>query len=187
MVLINSSIENISGSGILALGADLEAINLLVDNCGDFLVAHLGGGYENYFHCTLSNSNTDFFRQDPSVVFTDNFQQDGFQLNTDLTLNVVNSILWGNLEEELFISTRPESMSELFIGNSILKTELSLAINDNQINTDPKFIDPIKYNFRLDTLSPAKDAGIDIGVPVDQDGQPRDAQPDIGAYERIEN
>ena len=51
---------------------------------------------------------------------------------------------------------------------------------------DPEFMDPARYNYRLDTLSPAKDHGVFIGVGHDLDGNSRDALPDMGAYERIE-
>jgi hypothetical protein len=57
---------------------------------------------------------------------------------------------------------------------------------------DPKFVDPyVKYNFELDTLSPAKDSGkAAIGrlVPFDLKGRDRllDKGPDLGALERQE-
>jgi hypothetical protein len=57
---------------------------------------------------------------------------------------------------------------------------------------DPKFVDPfVKYNYELDTLSPAKDAGkAAIGrlVPTDLKGRDRllDQGPDLGALERQE-
>ena len=59
---------------------------------------------------------------------------------------------------------------------------------------DPRFVnpDPRYSNFRLDTLSPAKDAALpDIAVqyPMDLLGVSRlgTLGPDMGAYERVEN
>ena len=56
----------------------------------------------------------------------------------------------------------------------------------------PKFVDPYKkYNFELDTLSPAKDAANKVVsklYPADIKGRDRffDGAPDIGAFERQE-
>ena len=67
----------------------------------------------------------------------------------------------------------------------------SLIGNDrfsSNINGEnPKFMDWETYDFQLDTLSPAKDVGLDIGILLDNLGRNRNANPDIGAFERIEN
>jgi hypothetical protein len=69
----------------------------------------------------------------------------------------------------------------------LLKSTISgLDTLGNIINQDPLFIDKSRYNYRLDTLSPAKDNGIFTDITHDLDGNVRDANPDIGAYERIE-
>ncbi|MBC7125840.1 MAG: hypothetical protein H5T24_09435, partial [Bacteroidales bacterium] len=59
------------------------------------------------------------------------------------------------------------------------------------IREDPRFKDVVKWNFELDTLSPAKDIGditIATGYPVDLNGVNRlaDGKPDLGAFERVE-
>jgi hypothetical protein len=61
----------------------------------------------------------------------------------------------------------------------------------NLLTENPKFIDPKKNDFQLDTLSPAKDFGlynIAISFPVDLNNVSRldDDGPDLGAYERVE-
>jgi hypothetical protein len=66
------------------------------------------------------------------------------------------------------------------------------AINDavvkNRVNTDnPRFVDDVNWNFRLQDSSPLIDAGTtDTFTPVstDLDGKPRTGKPDIGCYER---
>jgi len=61
------------------------------------------------------------------------------------------------------------------------------SLSDNNIlNLDPKFMDVRDFDFRLDTLSPAKDKGQELMIMKDLDGNLRDNLPDIGAYERIE-
>jgi hypothetical protein len=61
----------------------------------------------------------------------------------------------------------------------------------NVANINPKFKNPFKLNFELDTLSPAKDIGllnIATMFPIDLNGNSRliDLGPDLGAFERQE-
>jgi hypothetical protein len=63
--------------------------------------------------------------------------------------------------------------------------------NQSKKHVDPRFIDYPTYNYQLDTLSPAKDAGLGAYgelVPFDLKNVSRisDSDPDLGAYERIE-
>ena len=51
-------------------------------------------------------------------------------------------------------------------------------------NVDPLFLDEQRFDLRLDSLSPAHDVGIRTEITTDLLGQPRDAAPDLGAYER---
>ena len=187
ITVYNTVIENMSASGILTIGADVLAANLLINNCAEFLTGNFGGGYHTYLHCTMANSQSDFFRQNPSVVFTDNFSQNDRSLTSELVVNIRNSIIWGDLGEELLFDLSGETNSQLAIANSVLKTRLELDINDNILNENPRFLDPGNFNHRLDTLSPAKDAGAPSDLLFDLDANPRDEKPDLGAYERIEN
>ncbi len=186
LVVSNTIIENMSASGILTIGADVFAYNVVIDNCAEFMSGNFGGGYHIYLHCTMSNANSEFFRQNSSVVFTDNFTQNNRVLISDLNLNMQNSIVWGNLDEELFFNFSEETTNSIFISNSLLRTALELDINDNILNVDPRFIAPFNFDYRLDTLSPAKDQGIQTLFNKDLDGNDRDMAPDLGAYERIE-
>ncbi|MDX1627407.1 MAG: choice-of-anchor Q domain-containing protein, partial [Fulvivirga sp.] len=101
---------------------------------------------------------------------------------------MINSILWGSLNDELLLSNAGGAGFDLNILNSILKTADNELIGESNIlNENPQFVAPREYNYALDTLSPAKDAGQEIGILLDLEGKSRDSQPDIGAFERIEN
>lgn len=203
LVIGNSTIENIGGNegiavdgglvlpgyGLLAITSDLYVYNTLINNCAINAVGNYAGGNYRYEHCTFANYSFDFFREDPSVVFSDNLVINSDQLLvSDITVDLVNSIIWGNLRDEILLSNGGEANFVLNMSNNLLKTtSAELDVNDNILNEDPKFYDPREYMYTLDTLSPAKDAGVDIGLATDHDNKPRDAQPDIGAFERIEN
>jgi hypothetical protein len=55
----------------------------------------------------------------------------------------------------------------------------------DRLNTNPLLVRPESLDFRLQPLSPAVDAGVDVGLQIDRDGMPRPQGPagDIGPYE----
>jgi hypothetical protein len=59
-----------------------------------------------------------------------------------------------------------------------------IVSNDN-LKTDPRFVNPASGDYRLGPGSQAIDAGLDVDVTVDLDGtdRPQDEGFDIGAYE----
>tara|TARA_B100000029_G_scaffold516563_1_gene631092 strand:+ start:3400 stop:4740 length:1341 start_codon:yes stop_codon:yes gene_type:complete len=71
---------------------------------------------------------------------------------------------------------------------SIDKTQLDpcgLPLGEGDIISDPDFIDIANLNFRLNTTSPAIDAGMDLGYNLDFENNnvPTGPNPDIGAFE----
>ncbi len=53
----------------------------------------------------------------------------------------------------------------------------------NDLYGDPAFIGPVDGDYHIGAGSAARDAGASAGVSADFDGDPRDAQPDVGADE----
>ncbi|CAN5154218.1 hypothetical protein BH23BAC1_BH23BAC1_45220 [soil metagenome] len=192
LILSNTIIENMTSAGILCFTSDLSAFNVLVNNCGDYTVGNFAGGNYSYNHCTFANYNFMFFRQDPSVVFSDNIiLANNSILTADLSVNIHNSIVWGTLKDEIILSNAGGSVFTFFSSHNILRTTNGeLGIKNNILNSEnvnfPRFKKPEEHIFLLDTLSPAKDAGVPSEVVFDLQGEPRSETPDIGAYERKE-
>jgi len=188
IVMKNMIIENMSNAGILAFTSDLYAENVLIDNCIEFNCGNIAGGNYTYKHCTFANYGYNFIRQNPSFYIADNIQlDDGSMIVEDIYVTIKNTIIDGNIEDELFFNLDGGAPYTFEFNNSIFKTSITdLDTLGNIINADPKFINSSRYDYRLDTLSPAKDMGIFVGVTSDLDGNARDNFPDIGAYERIE-
>jgi len=62
------------------------------------------------------------------------------------------------------------------------------TIQENNLQTDPKFVDPLQHDFKLQSGSPAIDSGVNIQeVKVDFFGVPRyqGKSYDIGAIEQV--
>jgi hypothetical protein len=143
----------------------------------------------------------------PYYTLDDNFIIIQETENRELTeANFYNSILYGGNNLELITDDNEETGFNYFFDHCILKQlEDSVDISDanhfNEVllNKYPRFVNDSsilgELDYRLDTLSPAKDYGsLDIVnnnllyLEFDYDGNSRitDGKPDLGAFERIE-
>jgi hypothetical protein len=185
--LSNTIIENASGFGVLAVEADVDLSNTLISDCASGSFLGLGRAYYRFRHCTLVNEPSSLAREDnePLLGFDQNFRGSD-QLTQSFSLNVINCIVWGALENELlFAPFELENPVNLRLSKTIIKstdTTPSL-VETNFYNQPPLFVSPSGSNYHLDSLSPAINAGFPLGIERDLDGDPRDAQPDLGAYE----
>jgi len=201
--LINTNIENSKIAGLYALGAHIEAENCVFANSGQYNVACIIGGQYSFIHCTIANywiGN----RQTPQLVLNNYYQyydnnnniQTSFRDLTDAYFG--NCIIYGSRDNEFELDLCVDAMANFRFDNCLIKyidySDLipSDFFIDNLWNESPKFTETTNpYDYQLDTLSPAKDAGkLSIGnnVPLDQNGNNRlvDGYPDLGAFERQE-
>ncbi len=193
--LENCRLINHFTAGILAFGSELEATNTLVANCLGPGVATLAGGNYSFIHCTFANYfRGSVSRELPTAFFSDIFQgQDidtgePLSLVSNLNLTMLNSIVWGNLfeEEEWTLDGSGGQQITLQVERNLIRTTADYLTPTNLTSLDrdfPQFIAPAELNFMPDTTSPARNAGLDLGIPKDLYGAERDAQPDIGAIE----
>ena len=201
--LHNVKIENMAYAGIFALKSTIAASNTLVANCGFYCVTLLIGGDYQFNHCTLANYWSGITKRSTSSLVISNQlkvktgQGDKMYFGALERADWRNSIVWGNMETELELGRNEETAFNYSFDHCILKLADSISVSNTKNyreikkNIEPKFLNAAEYNFELDTLSVAKDAGsIDYGamVPLDFRNQSRisDNAPDLGAYERIE-
>ncbi|MGI9542223.1 MAG: right-handed parallel beta-helix repeat-containing protein [Cyclobacteriaceae bacterium] len=193
VVVSNTIIENMSGTGILAFNSDLHAYNVLIDNCINGAVGNFAGGNYYYEHCTFANYSFGIFAEAPGVVVTDNLiLADESLLINDINFQLQNCIVWGDSQmgEELVLNNEGGADFTALLSNNLIRsTEEVYNINSNVLGTSPdfpSFLDPANFDYHLDSLSPAKDLGLPSLILRDLDDSLRDALPDIGAYERFE-
>ncbi len=185
---LNSAvIENMSGFGVLAVAADIDATNTLISNCAAGSVFGLGRAYYRFRHCTLTNEPGSSAREDnePLLGFDQNYSSSA-QLTQDFSLRIINCIVWGGLDNELLFGSFESEGAvgiRLQLLNTIIKSTDTDLADINFYNQPPQFVAPQEANYRPDSLSPAIDAGVPLGVERDLNGNLRDVQPDLGAYE----
>jgi hypothetical protein len=204
--LSNVKIQNMAYAGIFSMKSDIHADNCLITNCGFYAVALLVGGNYEFFHSTIANYWGGYgskARSTPSLQI-----QNYLIINKDkpayvgdlVKANFGNCIITGNIADgnELLLSSVSQATFNYKFDNCILqvrdtfKTDNATHYDSILKGVDPKFVDPYKkYNFELDTLSPAKDVAklsIAKNYPTDLKGRDRlfDKGPDLGSLERQE-
>lgn len=187
MDIDHTTIRHMSGAGIQAFSSEIEMSNSQVYDCGGFIASHFVGGDYTYDHCTFTNEQTSFIRDEPSVVFLDNFPGSDEPLVADLSLSITNSIVWGSEDEELLIGNDGGGNLETQVQQNIIRSEGDIP--DNFTSADfnfPGFISPFSFDYQLDSLAFARDKAVDSAIADDLLGIPRDAMPDIGAFERVD-
>ncbi|MEM7548102.1 MAG: right-handed parallel beta-helix repeat-containing protein [Bacteroidota bacterium] len=188
LTVSNTTVENMFLSGIIGFTSDIVVTNCNINNCRTGAIACLAGGNYQLIHNTIANLSFGFIADGPAVILSDNLiLSDDNILAAPIRVELVNNIIWGNMSDEILLDNGGSQPFELSLNNNIIRTENEdLNINNNILNEDPLFVDPRNFNYELDTLSPAMDNGIDIGLDLDLLGNMRDEFPDIGAFERIE-
>jgi len=206
--LSNSKIENMAYAGLFAMKSKIVAYNNLIANCGYYAAALLVGGEYEFYHTTIANYWGNYgskVRNSAALVLSNVLVVEGsdgskVSFNGDLTkATFANSIIYGNVENELELGNNGENEFNFLFDHCILQVPdtLNTSNKDHYVNVwkgsdyDPRFIDPYgDFNYELDTLSAAIDVG-DIKYakffPIDLLNKNRtgDNGPDLGAYERF--
>jgi len=217
LTLSNSFILNTSFAGIYAFGADITCYNTIIANTAGAATALLRGGKYRFFHCTVSNNGVyGSNRTSPSVILSNIYinreydevtgEYQNVRYDGDLTrADFINCIINGNLNHELQFTNNGTQLFQYYFSHCLVKAhEDSIDTGNTEhyntlvLNKDPLFmndVDRYHLNYRLDTLSPAKDTG-DSAIPglfpflnTDISGYLRtlDGKPDLGVFERKED
>ncbi len=188
----NTIIHTFQEFGIYAVKSQINASNLVMNNCGEANIGIFKGGTYNISHSTLANY-WDFNAALPglSLYAANEFKGESGPEQGPLTLNIKNTILYGDKENAVeFKPTSGQTFTAIF-QNCLLKygTGSNFNVDAGSIkNQDPKFQNYFthKMNLRVKADSPAKGKGniATAGLfPVDIVKISRTVSPTIGAYQ----
>lgn len=192
LTLNETIIDNAYDAGVLAINTSINAKNLLVSNCGKNIFLVNGGNY-NFTHCTSATFSNSFIQHKNPILVVTNYLNG---TTTDLNAVFRNCIFWGEnnglVNNEVIVFKQGSSAFNVLFDRVLwrVKSEpANVTINGAINNQNPQF-DSVNsneriYNFRLKDSSPAINAGVNAGVTLDLDGNPRPVGlPDLGAYEK---
>lgn len=204
-VIDNTIIDHASKYGLIAQNSNITASNLVIGHCGIHSLALTFGGTYNFYHSTIANyfSIRNFNRNTPALLLNNYFidEDQNEIVNPLLEANFYNSIIYGYNSNEVGFDFKENGGGEAsaynyYFESSAIKSGDTDISNEGHFfnviaNTNPNFIDSSESNFQLDTLSVCKDAAnieISKSYPTDilNNNRLNDQNPDMGAYERIE-
>ncbi len=194
LTMRNTRVENCSYIGLYSRGATIEAQNLIVQNCGSYVLALSIGGKYNFVHSTFYNSWRYATRTKPCLLLNDYYidVNDAIQYRPIEQANFYNCIITGSLsEEEMELDLLQGGFSSYYFENCIVKTKKYANSTDfvNCIFKDPKFVEASEGDLRPASGSVAIGAGSGVwsySVPYDIYGTYRPDPPTIGAIEYVE-
>lgn len=190
LTVSHTIIRNMAYYGILSFESDIHAYNTLIYNCGEALLVNNLGGYYKYEHCTFTGWPNIMQSDNPAIYLNDFFKNpetNQIELVSDLNFEMKNCIVWGTKEDEIVIEVTGQTNVVLELNSNIIRSSESIAGNiTSEADNFPGFANPFLFDFSLDSLSNARDEGIDSEITDDLLGKPRGSMPDIGAYEWID-
>ena len=188
--------------GIVGVRSNITATNCLLTNCGEYALRGYGGTFNLNF-CTIANYTPSFQRQTSSVSFSNELSDAaGKAVKFLLVINLTNSIVWGNYENELELVNNADYLATLNIRNTLLRTK-DFQATTNATNapglgapalanlvtvTDPLFkrttLTSSRPDYRLQATSPARGrTAVGTVPPNDLPNLRRATPPNLGAYE----
>ena len=197
----NSIIHTFQDYGIYSVNSSITAENLVMNNCGQADFGIFKGGTYNISHSTFAAYKNFDSGSLPflSIYATNDFQNPaGGTQSGALTLNIKNSILYGQADNSVFFKPVAGQTFSYTILNSLLKYKdaasagFAFAGNPNITNSlqnqDPKFINYFtqKLNLRVKPDSPVRGKGnlaAAVSVPFDIQKISRTSNPTLGAYQ----
>lgn len=197
IILINSKVTKNraqAGGGIYNDESSPTIINTLIDN--NTAVSSGGGGIYSFYGISTKLINV-------TVSGNHSGYQGGGIFNAYNTLNLGNTIVWGNTADDNDESTTDGNEITTHFGAVNLQHSLygnnpediigeSFFFPTLTLNDDPQFMDALNGNYTLKAFSPALDSGNDAlamdhennPLTIDQNGDLRIVRTvDMGAYE----
>jgi hypothetical protein len=201
MTIENTQIYDCSNVGLLGRAATIEGKNMVINTAGvASLACTLGGSYE-FKHCTFNNN---WASSKQVAVTVDNYYTDRTN-NQQIAFDLIkadfkNCIIFGSNQIELLVNRSTDTSKQF--NKLFSKCQIKFNNTNNQFTNNPDyafindateiikngivdFQDIIKNKLFIGADSASKNFGVDVGVPFDILGNPRNGVFDLGAYNSI--
>lgn len=197
MTIEDTQIYDCSNYGILSYNGSIDGKKVVINNCGQFSLGAVYGGFYNFTNCTFNNN---WSSSKQLAVYVADYLKDADPESLPLTANFINCIIYGSNSNEIILDKKGTDFNTSFqnclvkinvssgsvaVANPLLYDILRLEQNGNKINKTPNFFDVNNNKLVIGEDSFAKGMGIDAGVPFDILGKPRVSPYDVGAYNWI--
>ena len=183
-------------AGLYAQASKIRMENTVIHNCAQYCVALTLGGEYNINHCTFVNYWSDSRREDPLFVMNNYFKDQFGKLYVWPIKNtrIDNSIIYGSNTEEFLFDLQEGAEAQYYFNHCIIKAKekapSGTSFNEIYLNQNPQLKRDDannQVNYSVDTLSfSIGKADPGFSLQFDILGQPRDFEPDLGAFERLE-
>lgn len=193
--ITNSVIRTSLGYGILAFNSSVYAENCRIVECGGENIMFFEGGKYNLYDCTIGTYGSQYLShtENLSMAILNYYPISQSQYRSaDLTADIKNCIVYGSLENEIYLDKKDDAAATVSLGNCLLRSKDPIpgyvSQVANKVNQDPAFVDVGKGDFHIMENSPAVNAGVAAGtINTDLDGitrpNPPATAPAIGCYE----
>jgi hypothetical protein len=193
--------------GVVLRNVNAKVVNCEISNCASYCV-YLDGGKHDFVHNTIAayygfpyttlNLHNNMLAEDVAAVYINNLSKNTAKTNSSFS----NCIITGGRKNNVVVATplneyyegefignylRADSLDEVFAKNNVYASDSDSLVFRNIYYLSKEYY---YYDFRLDTLSPARgiaDSVAAIPYPTDRIGYRRKAKPDAGCYEFVEN
>ena len=201
MTIENTQIYDCSNVGLLGRAATIEGKNMVINTAGvASLACTLGGSYE-FKHCTFNNN---WASSKQVAVTVDNYYTDT-TTNQQIAFDLIkadfkNCIIFGSNQIELLVNKSTDTTKQF--NKLFSKCQIKFNNTNNQFTNNPDyafindateiikngivdFQNISKNKLFIGADSASKNFGVDVGVPFDILGNPRNGIFDLGAYNSI--
>jgi hypothetical protein len=188
----NTIIQNMTYDGIFAYASSILSTNCVIGNCGGSALDLTFGGSYDFRQLTIGNYWGSSVRVSPSLYLS-NFTYDNLgnrRMNALSNAYFGNCIIAGNQDEEILPDKDDAAQFQFAFDHCLLTTQINTGQDPQHyisclVNEDPLFLDVQDFDYRIDSLSPVIDKGIQVGVLYDILGVERGSTPDLGAYQWV--
>jgi hypothetical protein len=187
LLIEKTIIRNMAAGGLVGYTSTIIARNILVHSCGQRTFFGQFGGDYDFTQCTFDNTESAIAHRAPSF-YADNANFPEGNIPDPLKLQMRNCIVWGSEPDEIEVKKVGNAGFDTLFNYNFIRSGKMKFNGTNKMNTSPGFKNISQQKYQPDSLSLLINYGVYYPAPHDVhddlEDQVRDANPEVGAYEK---